>query len=321
MPKISVVVPVYKVEKYLRRCVDSILCQSFYDFTLILVDDGSPDNCPAMCDEYAEKDKRVVVIHRENGGLSAARNSGLDYIFDGHKTEWVTFIDSDDWVNKEYLLALFDVLQKYGADISACHHTVTYGEEPDISNDTVKIGEFSPEDYWYLDWANATIACSKLYKTELWKEIRFPFGKIHEDAFTTHKLLFAAEKIALVSQKLYNYYINPDGITHSTWSIKRLDDVEACAEQVKFFEKRSPTLAAKAIDNYFMHLANAIEHLENMPEYKELRNGLIAQLRADLRKYGKMAGYSIFANHYVYKCLYPKITKVLLFVKCLIKRT
>ena len=103
MPQISVIVPVYKVEPYLRRCVDSILGQTFTDFELILVDDGSPDNCPAICDEYARKDTRVHVIHQENGGLSAARNAGIDWAFANSDSQWLTSVDSDEWVHPEML--------------------------------------------------------------------------------------------------------------------------------------------------------------------------------------------------------------------------
>ena len=107
MPKISVIVPIYKVEKYLNRCVDSILHQTFTDFELILVDDGSPDNCGKMCDEYAEKDSRVVVIHKKNGGLSDARNKGLDWVFANSNSEYVVFIDSDDYIDERYLELLY----------------------------------------------------------------------------------------------------------------------------------------------------------------------------------------------------------------------
>ena len=112
MPVISVIVPVYNVEKYLHRCVDSILAQTFTDFELILVDDGSPDNCGKICDEYAEKDSRIHVIHKVNGGLSDARNAGLDWAFANSNSEWVTFIDSDDWVDKYYLEYLYNSIYR-----------------------------------------------------------------------------------------------------------------------------------------------------------------------------------------------------------------
>ena len=117
---ISIIVPVYNVEKYIYRCVDSILSQSFTDFELILVDDGSPDDCGKICDDYAKKDNRISVIHKENGGLSSARNAGLDWVFANSKSEYVTFIDSDDWVDTDYLRALLDGIKNTASSVSAC---------------------------------------------------------------------------------------------------------------------------------------------------------------------------------------------------------
>ena len=120
MPKISVIVPVYKVEKYLNRCVDSILAQTLSDFELILVDDGSPDNCGIICDDYQSKDNRVVVIHKENGGLSDARNKGIERALTNGESEWITFIDSDDYVNERYLELLFSAAINNQVDLSCC---------------------------------------------------------------------------------------------------------------------------------------------------------------------------------------------------------
>ena len=119
---ISIIVPVYKVEKYIHRCVDSILAQTFTDFELILVDDGSPDNCGIICDEYALKDNRIHVIHKENGGLSDARNAGIDWAFENSNSEWITFIDSDDWVHPKCLEALVRAAQIYGTEIAICNY-------------------------------------------------------------------------------------------------------------------------------------------------------------------------------------------------------
>ena len=119
---ISVIVPVYKVEKYIHRCVDSILTQTFTDFELILVDDGSPDNCGIICDEYALKDNRIHVIHKENGGLSDARNAGIDWAFENSNSEWLTFIDSDDWVHPKYFEAMVRAAQIYRTEIAICNY-------------------------------------------------------------------------------------------------------------------------------------------------------------------------------------------------------
>ena len=129
MPTISVIVPVYKVEKYIHRCVDSILEQTYADFELILVDDGSPDNCGAICDEYATQDSRVVVIHQENGGLSAARNAGIDWAFTNSDSQWISFVDSDDWVHPEYLERLLDVAVSRSADMTFCMLTAFSEDE------------------------------------------------------------------------------------------------------------------------------------------------------------------------------------------------
>ena len=123
MATISVIVPVYKVEPYLHRCVDSILAQSFQDFELILVDDGSPDRCGVICDEYAQKDSRVRVIHQQNGGLSAARNAGIDLVLADSESQWLSFVDSDDWIHPLYLELLERAVRESGADAGACLYT------------------------------------------------------------------------------------------------------------------------------------------------------------------------------------------------------
>ena len=125
MPKISIVVPVYKVEKYLQRCVASLLEQSFTSFDLILVDDGSPDLCGKICDQYAEKDNRIHVIHQKNGGLSAARNSGIDWSISNSDSGWITFVDSDDWVDPQYLECLYNAVKLYKTNISICAYKET----------------------------------------------------------------------------------------------------------------------------------------------------------------------------------------------------
>ena len=123
MPKISVIVPVYKVEPFLSECVNSVLEQSFRDFDLILVDDGSPDSCPQICDAYAQKDERVHVIHKENGGLSSARNAGIDLAMEHSSSEWLAFVDSDDYLHKNYLSAMYQAAKEHDADLVVCDYT------------------------------------------------------------------------------------------------------------------------------------------------------------------------------------------------------
>ena len=197
---ISVIVPVYKVEKYIHRCVDSILAQTFTDFELILVDDGSPDNCGKICDEYAEKDNRIHVIHKENGGLSDARNAGIDWAFANSDSEWITFIDSDDWIHPKYLEALYNAVKETGCEISICGYEETTGDSPKVDDINLQAVIVSTEDFFCEHNVNAVVAWGKLYKKELFREIRYPVGKLHEDEFTTYKLLFQYENCAFVNQ-------------------------------------------------------------------------------------------------------------------------
>lgn len=243
MPKISVIVPVYKVEQYLNRCVDSILNQTFKDFELILVDDGSPDNCPAICDEYAAKYKFIHVIHKENGGLSDARNYGIGWSLKNSDSEWITFIDSDDWVHPQYLELLYNTCVDYDTVISSCGYEKleNYSEDivaAKIINTDIDVGtadNLAVKNYKFEQF-NITIAVARLYKKELWQDIRFPVGRLHEDEFTTYKVLFACDRIAVVKNDLYYYFQNENGIMQSPMSQKRINDtIDALYEQCVFF--------------------------------------------------------------------------------------
>ena len=238
MAEISVIVPVYKVEQYLHRCIDSILNQTFSDFELILVDDGSPDNCGKICDSYAEKDCRINVIHKKNGGLSDARNVGLEWALANSNSNWIMFIDSDDWIHPMMLHKLLDANIENDSNISCCSFERTSGKEPDIDINTIKTYITTPEKFYLENNVTATIACAKLYNKECLKTIRYPIGRLHEDEFTTYKILFACDKISYIDAPFYMYYQNENSIT-SLWNPKRLDAIDAYKEQIKFFNQRN----------------------------------------------------------------------------------
>ena len=224
-PVISVVVPVYKVEEYLAECVDSVLAQTFTDFELILVDDGSPDNCGAICDDYAKKDSRVRVIHKENGGLSDARNKGIEYA----RGKYVTFVDSDDIIWNEYLRYLYDAAIEYDADIVQGNITTRLDELGAVGTDRhhqpydVKVfsGEESIRDYllYRTHFSNSTF---KLIKTELFEGIRFPVGKYSEDEYTTYKLVLKSKRDVCLPAFIYYYRLREGSIVRS-YSAKRFD--------------------------------------------------------------------------------------------------
>lgn len=269
MPTISVIVPVYKVEKYIHRCVDSILGQTFTDFELILVDDGSPDNCGAICDEYAEKDSRVIVIHQENGGLSAARNAGIDWAFANSDSQWLTFVDSDDWIHPQMLEVLLEGNNNHHTNISVCIFQRTDGE---IKWDTQFCGEiYEPKEAYRCNGVNMIVAWGKLYKKECFRNIRYPVGKIHEDEFVTYRLLFAQEKIYMVTTPMYAYYINPEGIMRNKWTPARLASIEAAEEQYAFFKSIGDAqLAREKLQGMATIILRQVDILRR-PENKQYR--------------------------------------------------
>lgn len=234
---ISVIVPVYKVESYLDDCVKSILAQSFTDFELILVDDGSPDSCPAMCDDWAEKDGRIRVIHKGNGGLSSARNAGLDVM----RGEYLTFIDSDDYVRSDYLEKLYNALIEHSADVSVCGLVWGKAEgEYESKAPTVCTGKEACLAIYSENSVTMSMisACMKLYKRRLFEDLRFPLGKLHEDQFVTYRAFYPCEKVVRVYEPMYFYCHNPASITHSGFSLKRYDNITALNEAISFYESK-----------------------------------------------------------------------------------
>ena len=304
MPTISVIVPIYKVEKYIHRCIDSILAQTYRDFELILVDDGSPDNCGAICDGYAAKDSRIVVIHQENGGLSAARNAGIDWAFANSDSQWLTFIDSDDWVHAEYLQRLLDAAEEHGVYLSVCGYAETQGEEVFCGVSASQL--WSPEDFYVQHNVNAIVAWGKLYRKEAFAAVRYPVGRLHEDEFTTHKLLFACDKIAVIPEPLYAYFQNPEGITKSQWNPKRLDAAYGLNAQRLFFREkgfeRAHRMAAAACAS---HLCGAIDRLRQFPGSKKNMRKVRRMLRVILRQERRMFPFQK-EHWWKYELAYPR---------------
>lgn len=218
-PLISIIVPIYKVEPYLRCCLDSIVNQSYTNLEIILVDDGSPDECPQICDEYAAKDKRIIVIHKENGGLSDARNAGLDIC----RGEYVSFVDSDDWIDVKFVEILVTYIQKENSDIAIGKFEKKY--EKDLNDKTTqKVNTPSMEilsnkqaikNLFSKDGVCFGTAWCKLYTRTLFNNIRFPIGMLHEDDYTLYKILYGSKKIILLNVPLYFYLQRSDSIMGS----------------------------------------------------------------------------------------------------------
>ena len=240
MAEISVIVPIYKVEKYIDQCIQSILEQTFSDYEVILVDDGSPDNCGIICDEYAKKDKRVHVIHQKNGGISAARNAGLNSFFCNVDNKYVTFIDSDDWISAYYLEQLYTTAIMTDADIVSCDYSSKQLVENNGKTNSDNIRIFSGKNALIERYkGDAQIRVSswgKLYRRNLLEGLNFPEGKIHEDQWFSTMAYYFANRTVFLNDKLYFYRLRNDSITGSEFSMKRFDNIELMDWVIRVFK-------------------------------------------------------------------------------------
>ena len=243
---ISVIVPIYNVEKYLKRCVDSIANQSYTNLEIILVDDGSFDYCPSICDDYAKKDIRIKVIHREHGGPSDARNSGLE-IATG---EYIVFIDSDDWIHCDMINILYEILIKENADIVECKSVKTNGPVNDINdNENTNIISFTTEEAISAlidEKLLKQTVWNKIYKREILDGILFEKGKYHEDDFYTYQVFGNSKKVVLCDRVLYYYFQRNDSIMGEAFSIKRIAAIEGKYNRYIYVKSRFPKLTYKA---------------------------------------------------------------------------
>lgn len=239
MAEISIIVPVYQVEKYIRQCIDSILSQTFTDFELILVDDGSKDHSGEICDEYAVKDNRVKVIHKQNGGLSDARNKGLDNAVGNY----FMFVDGDDSIAPDMAKCLFQKIMEEDADIAVCNYRCVFenDSEKDFSTEN-KAEVLSGKEIFYhrknqRNYGFWTVAWNKLYKTETFQNLRFRFGKYHEDEFWANDIYQMDIKVATVSECLYDYRQRNNSIMGNRNIQKCFDIIEAFEERINVYLK------------------------------------------------------------------------------------
>lgn len=244
---ISVIIPIYNVEAFLSACLDSVVQQSHTDLEIILVDDGSTDSCPEICDAYAAADARIKVIHQQNRGLSTARNAGIE----SSSGEYITFVDSDDFILPDMLERLLELARRYDADYVQCGYNPC--EENAVLQNTVYPCTEAEEPLIYdgpMDRVNAYLqrntvyvyVCGKLYSRRLFDEIRFPEGKIHEDIYPTLQLVHAAKRIAISRSYGYMYRIHKNSITHSPFNPKRLDKLDAIESMIAFASQNYPEL-------------------------------------------------------------------------------
>ncbi|MDP4152048.1 MAG: glycosyltransferase family 2 protein [Bacillota bacterium] len=291
-PLISIIVPIYKVEKYLPACLDSIITQSYKNIEIILVDDGSPDRSGEICDEYALKDARIIVIHQPNSGLSAARNAGIL----ASKGQIIGFIDSDDLVSSNFIETLYNLMEKYNADISGCDYIEFHD---DILPDTFRAGKAvlkvmnnrqAADSLFSDDYVTMTVVYNKLYKRSLFSNVLFPEGKIHEDEFTSYKLLYFSAKTVITDLPMYFYRRRNDSITGAGFNQSSLHALEAFKERMTFFkDQKEKDLYEKAAVRYAHLLIEYYEKaqsLDNARKYEKLIR----------KRYSRLMPRIIFSN-------------------------
>ena len=311
MPEVSVIVPVYNVEKYLHRCIDSILAQTYSDFELIIVDDGSSDNCPSICDEYASSDSRVRVIHKVNEGVSKARNDGINVA----RGTYVTFIDSDDYISAHYLEVLYTAIEINDADISVTRRSKKAIFEYEELDYTI-LTKRSAIEYFLSENSDAVrTPWGKLVRREICEKYLFPVDRSYsEDRAVVYRWYYSANRVVDTKSRLYYYNDeNPQSVSQNTnYSPKRFGSLETIDELMKFLkEENFPTLHQRLV---LENLQACYSHYKNA-----VQSNCDKKVVAYLRKKNRQAIITAFRYHVwdwmLVECgliVYPILTKIMI---------
>lgn len=310
---ISVIVPIYKTEKYLEQCVTSIQNQTYNNIEIILVDDGSPDQCPEICDRIAKEDSRIVVIHKANGGLSDARNCGLDIA----RGKWIFFVDSDDMIHKETLNIMYESVLANNADMAVCQYErVKSFPKTDKEIDGENIISISNMDMLRMlcncENEDCVIAWNKLTKKSIWDALRFPVGRIHEDEYVAAEVIYRAKKISYVKEQLYYYLQREDSITGAISLKGYFDAIAAFQERTLFFKDIEMLDFAKCTQNiligYFLSRFCYIKSKIDKEAYKKIKD----DFRNSLKKSNmKKVGWKVLIHIAVFY-VSPKLYRVIM---------
>lgn len=296
MPRVSVIVPVYNAQQYLDRCVDSILGQTFQDFELILVDDGSTDGSGLLCDRWSQRDSRIQTVHQNNAGQAAARNRGVEMA----QSDWICFVDSDDAIHPALLQTLYDGAVRLNVSISMCAaieaENIPEGFFSAAVSDTFDCSVMdeqgllqmyqSREHYYWVVWG-------KLICREIVEKLPFTPGRIFEDNAVVCRWLNMAGQVAWTAQRLYYYAINPHGTTKSGFQLKQLDYLWALEQKIRFYaEKGYPLMRSRIAHEYIGNGIAMFYKIKEMPEaaqeLRELRRNMRSVYRKN-RKYLKLS--------------------------------
>ena len=326
MDTVIVVIPVYNVESYVSDCIDSVINQTYKKIRIILVDDGSKDSSGEICDRYKALDERITVIHKKNGGLSSARNAGIQWAINNKCGEWICFIDSDDWIHPEYVEQLLNAAKKYNSPVSICYYSVSESRIFSYKPISSEAELWKSEDAYTLkSGIPCAYAWNKFYKIDCFNEVRFPEGKYWEDLFTTHRIVLPLKSIPVIKEPLYFYYKNPHGIVYSKWADKNLDFYEANNEYIDYLKRThcvSAEFYTKALEQYVFVLYVGFKkvkdlgavRLDGKPHYKviqEYARKALKEYFSDLSKDEKVD---------LIRIIYPSLFKFLFSLKRMIRK-
>ena len=299
---VSIIVPVYKVEQYLKRCMDSVLNQTYKNIEIILVNDGSPDNCPALCDEYAKIDSRVRVIHKENGGLSSARNVALDSV----KGDYIFFVDSDDWLALDTLEVLNEYLEK---DYDMISFQRTYLTEEKV----VEKGEKNPKDMDVSQYIDASFlgrydffVTTKIFKAEVFNNVRFLEGRNYEDLEIMHRLFLNTEKVVGLDYFLYYYWKGNEGAITNTITMKNIQDHYLSANEIyhaskKYLEDRGKD-ASNIVAWYKVEMSQLyIDYLKSTDKDAELFAKIKSEIIKEKVNFNRLLKQPRYLKYILYK--------------------
>lgn len=314
--KVSIIVPIYKVEKYLDKCIQSIINQTLEDFEVILVDDGSPDNCGKIADKYAKKHNNISVIHKKNGGLSSARNAGLKKA----EGEYIAFIDSDDYIEKDMMEYLYKNAKKCNSDIAACGYSVIWpnGEIEKITKDVGDVVYTKAEalDIHLFSGYIDDVSWNKLYKRELFESIRFAEGKLYEDMIIMPLLLSQCEKVSLHSDSKYYYCKRNDSIGGAAFNEKTLSLSTAADDNYNYCKRECPSIKNIIVAKIQWHivvlnkmiLAKQVDHKYVKQIKREIRKNIFYILGCRYINYiRKIQLLMVLFSFWLYRIMYPKV--------------
>ena len=280
MAQISVMMAAYNAESYIARALDSILAQTFTDFDVIVVDDGSKDATGAIADAYAARDSRIHVLHQPNSGVCVTRNNCIDWTYRCSDSQWILFADSDDWMHPEMLERMLRAAQENNVHICACGYQETTGADPVIDPKDLEPQVWEPMAFYQASYVNAIMTCCKLYHKSCYEHVRHPVDNYFDDEFVSYKMLYPEKRMVVIPAPLYAYFINTEGLTKRAWTPKLLDAWVAYEEQIAFFrEKGEEELVSFRLRGYLENAMTNYQAAGQAPDSPE-----IAAARKRIRK-------------------------------------